>query len=284
MKFINDIHSSYNRSKTNLLINNTIKIIEKNSDVKYNDRENKSENKKILTIIACHTNSIIKYNTLINNIPHLVYPNNDIVIINSSNEKLGEKLKKYIQSDVYPHKNNIIHYLEIPNDDKHIDFGKYMYALNFIQNNKSNDLHFDFIVFINDSIVIKKSIGYFYNLMIKNNKELYAYNDSNEQKHHFQSYLFAIRFNVIDKLMNYYENNKLNIRGYGDVIQILELKLNEIYTDNDCFLKVANISMGKNIFFNIELYTLLFNSGILPFIKLKTVRSVRSVRTVNIHK
>lgn len=276
MNFIKIVNPSYNKTNTTLLIKNTNKIIESNNNIKFNDRDNKNDNKKIITIIACHTNSIIKYNTLINNIPNLLYPNNDIIIINSSNEVFGEKLKKYIQSEIYPHKNNIIHYLEIPND-KYSDFGKYIYALNFIQNNKSNDINYDFVVFINDSIVIKKPIVYFYNLVIKTNKELYAYTDSSETKYHYQSYLFAIRFNVIDKLMNYYENNKINIHNYRDVVRVFELNLNEIYTDNDCFLKVSNISPNKNIFFNINLYSVIFNSGVLPFIKLKSVRNIRIV-------
>jgi hypothetical protein len=323
MNFINTIYS-LNKPKIKLFIDNYIKIITNNNNIKYYDNKAKKEDvinedaikefmnnediineeaikefmnnedmkkedkkdenkdytikedepKKILTIIACHTNSIIKYNTLINNIPHLLYPNNDIIIINTSNEKYGDKIKNYMQSDEYKYKNNIIKYLEIPNN-KYVDFGKFIYGLDYV---KKNDMKYDFIVFVNDSIIIKNPIIYFYNLVIKNNKELYAYNDSSEKKYHYQSYLFAIRYDVIYKLINFFNQNKIHIHKNDDVVRIMELNLNEIYSnDNDCFLKLAKLpnNVGKNIYFhNKQLYTLLFTSGILPFIKLKTIKNI----------
>jgi hypothetical protein len=264
-----------NHKKIALFINNYNKIISNNNDITYNDRENKVDNKKIVTIIACHTNSIVKYNTLINNIPHLLYPNNDIIIINTCDARYSNKIKIDIQKDEYPYKKNIIKYLEIPND-KYVDFGKFLYGLDII--NQDDKLKYDFVIFVNDSIIINKPITYFYNLVIKNSKELYAYNDSSEHKYHYQSYLFAIRYDVIHKLIDYFNQNKVHIHNNNSVIQLIELKLNEIYcNDNDCFLKIAKLpnNIGKNIHFhNNKLYKLLFTSGILPFIKLKTLQRV----------
>jgi len=280
MNFINTNNSnSLDKQKITLFINNYYKIISNNNDITYNDRENKEENKKILTIIACHTNSIIKYNTILNNIPHLIYPNGDIIIINTSNEKYSNKLKKVVESDQYPYKKNIIKYLEIPND-KYVDFGKFIYCLDIIQNIDVNMMNtkYDFVVFVNDSIIINNPIIYFYNLVIKNNRELYAYNDSSEIKYHYQSYLFAIKYDVVHKLINYFNQNKIHIHKITDVIKTIELNLNDIYSnDNDCFLKIAKLpnNIGKNIYFhNKSLYKLFFTGGILPFIKIKTIKYI----------
>ena len=105
--------------------------------------------------------------------------------------------------------------------------------------------------------------------------ELYAYNDSSEIKYHFQSYLYAIKYNAIYKLINYFENCKSHIKSYKDVIRILELNLTHIYPNNyDCFLKIANIpsNLGKNIYFhNNILYKLLLENNILPFLKIRAL-------------
>jgi len=82
----NNIHNS----DLTLFIKNYKKIISNHSIA------NNPNNKKIITIVACHTNTLLKYNAIINNIPYLIFPNNDIIIINSSNEKYSDKLKKYI--------------------------------------------------------------------------------------------------------------------------------------------------------------------------------------------
>ena len=196
-KFLNE---RMNNSEINLFIKNYKKIISNNYT------PNNTNNKKILTIVACHTNTLLKYNTVINNIPYLIFPNNDIIIINSLNEKYSDKLKRYIatKSAINTPNNKIIKYIEIPND-KYIDIGKYIHVLNIMDTDGSLSKEYEFVVLINDSIIIKKSIAHFYNMTIKNNKELYAYNDSSEIKYHYQSYLYAIKYKAIHKLIDYFE-------------------------------------------------------------------------------
>jgi hypothetical protein len=253
-----------NKEKLNLFVKNYYKIISENS---IPDNVN---DKKILTIVACHTNNLIKYNAVINNIPYLLFPNNDIVIINSSNEEYSDKLKNYVASNF--NVNQIVRYVEIPND-KFFDFGKHIHILDIIQSDNSYNKDYDFVVLFNDSVIIKKSISYFYNFIIKMDKELYAYNDSSEIKYHYQSYLYAVKYNAIHKLIEHFKNHKDMINHQNDVISKLELKLNDIYSDsNDCFLKIANLpcNLNKNIYFhNNFLYNLLFSVGILPFIKIR---------------
>ena len=266
-KFLNE---RMNNSEINLFIKNYKKIISNNYT------PNNTNNKKILTIVACHTNTLLKYNTVINNIPYLIFPNNDIIIINSLNEKYSDKLKRYIatKSAINTPNNKIIKYIEIPND-KYIDIGKYIHVLNIMDTDGSLSKEYEFVVLINDSIIIKKSIAHFYNMTIKNNKELYAYNDSSEIKYHYQSYLYAIKYKAIHKLIDYFNIHKSEIQGYNDVIDKIELELKSIYAnENDCFLKIANLpcNINKNIYFhNDALYKLLFNNDILPFIKIRTL-------------
>ena len=52
---------------------------------------------------------------------------------------------------------------------KSLDFGKWNYLLNKIDYN-----NYEHIVFINDSFIIKGSINHFFNLIYKNNVELYG--------------------------------------------------------------------------------------------------------------
>ena len=259
-------YTSLNNRGIDLFIKNYYKIISNNSD------PNNMTNKNLLTIIACHTNTNVKYNTVVNNIPYLLFPNNDIVIVNSSNEKYSNKLKKYVNNNAIANKN--IKYIEIPND-KYIDIGKYIHALDFIQRDTSLNKDYEFVVLINDSVIIQKSINHFYNMILKMDKELYAYNDSSEIKYHYQSYLYAIKYNVIHKLIDHFNNHKHHIHGYDDVISKIELELNNIYVNNsDCFLKIAQLpcNINKNIYFHNDfLYNLLLNNGILPFIKIRTL-------------
>ena len=268
MNFIDKFQTNkINNAELNLFIKNYNTIVSNNYECK------NTNHKKFLTIFACHTKSLLKYNAIINNIPYLIFPNNDIIIINSSNEKYSDKLKNYISTNS-DNNNKIIKYIEIPND-KYIDIGKYIHVLNVIETDDSMKKDYDFVVLINDSIIIKKSITHFYNMIIKMNKELYAYNDSSEIKYHYQSYLYAIKYNAIHKLLDYFKYHKFEINGYKDVIDIIELELTGIYANNrDCFLKIAKLpcNINKNIYFhNDALYNLLFNNGILPFIKIRAI-------------
>lgn len=66
-------------------------------------------NVKYLTIMACHTDSILRINTIVNNLKYLRFKNNDIIIINSKNTKHGNNLKTICN-------NMSIQYIEILND------------------------------------------------------------------------------------------------------------------------------------------------------------------------
>lgn len=221
------------------------------------------ENKKMLIIIATHSNTEIKQTTIQNNLSFLLQVQGaDIIVVNSSGTlPVGHPL-----FDFYI-KNNI-RYIEAPNE-KTLDFGKWDYVLDLDEYCK-----YDYYVFTNDSIIIHSSILHFFHLFLKSNKDLYGYNDSSEYKYHYQSYLFGLKREAIPKLICLFNNKKNLIQCANDVIQQMELNLASCFESKDCFLKISNIenNVGKNIFFkNDHLLQFLREQQLLPFTKIKRV-------------
>lgn len=217
------------------------------------------KNKKILTIMACHANNELRYKTAMNNLNYIKFINNDIIIVNSINEFYSAKLKENTANAVKA-------FIEIPNDSC-LDIGKWCRGLR-----EYNYNDYDFVVFINDSFIIKNSICHFYNKMIQSDVELYGYNDSSQISHHYQSYLFGVRKDAVMKLVTHFLVKKPILKSYRDVVANIELKLTRIFQTKDCFLKIAHITSheGKSIYANNpKFYDKLFKSGLLPFIKLK---------------
>ena len=218
-------------------------------------------NKKILLLVATHTNSDLKFNTIKKNLQYFKCKCINVAICNSKNLPFNSELSLY-------YSNNNIPYYEIENDNKY-DFGKWVYLLKNI-----NYTLYDFVIFTNDSYVIHYPITQFINLTIKNNYELYGYNDSTQQNYHYQSYLFSIRKDAIDKFIGYYRSIKDNLNSQGDVINMLELKLLKIFRTKGCFLNsgLFKINLKKNIFYtNDALYNKLKRTRLLPFTKIKRI-------------
>jgi len=218
-------------------------------------------NTKMLTIMACHTNSSLKLKTILNNIRYFRFINNDIIIINSIDTPYSRALEKMC-------KVRGLKYIEIPNNS-HLDIGKWMHVLK-----TTNILPYNFVVFTNDSYFINNPICHFYNKMITRNVELYGYNDSTQITHHYQSYLFGINRDALHKFIAHYESHKNLLTDYLSVVSNIELKLMNIFQTKDCFLKIGKFyhHKDKNIFFNNDrLYIQLMKHGLLPFFKLKRV-------------
>jgi hypothetical protein len=218
-------------------------------------------NTKILTIIACHTNTNLKLKTILNNIRYFRFINNYIIVINSSDTKYSKELETAC---------NVrgLKYIEIPNNS-HLDVGKWMHVLKTTRID-----HYNFVVFTNDSYVINNPICHFYNKMAMKNVELYGYNDSTQITHHYQSYLFGVKREAINKFILHYESHKNLLTDYLSVVSNIELKLMNVFKTKDCFLKIGNLyhHKAKNIFFNNDkLYIQLMKPGLLPFFKLKRV-------------
>ena len=221
--------------------------------------------KKFLTLIACHTDSMLKLRTIVNNIKRLSFPDNKIVIINSTNTMFNHPLKKILQ-DKFPE----VIFLETPNTVT-LDSGKW---INYLET-YYNDIEEDYVIFTNDSYILEDSIYYYYHFIANSNCRLYGYNDSiQEKKYHYQSYLFSIRSDSLVLFMRHFLQVSSKIHGYKDVIKHIEFRLCDIFPERDCFLKIANLpgNNGKNIFYtNDNLYNLLKRSGGFPMTKLRRI-------------
>jgi hypothetical protein len=77
----------------------------------------------ILGLIANHTTNNIKYNVSINNISLIQKYLKDIIIIDSKNESMAEKLK-----NEYVENNKVKDYIYVENNN-YFDFGKWMFYL-----------------------------------------------------------------------------------------------------------------------------------------------------------
>jgi len=215
------------------------------------------------TIMACHINTLIKLRVVMTNLSYLHFLNNKIVIVSSIDAPFHKTMVEQVKRN-YPD----IDIHGIPNNP-HLDSGKWVYYLSNHYDNNSN-----FVVFTNDSYLIGGHIQHFYNAMTMRNVHLYAYNDSTQITYHYQSYLFGISNGpAIKRFLNHYRSVKSKLTGYMEVVLNIELQLVNLYPrSRDCFLKIGNIpsNVGQNIFFtNDQLYTILKNYKLLPFIKVK---------------
>ena len=232
---------------------------------------------KILLLVANHTCNNIKYNISLNNISIIKNFVNNIVIIDSNEERYAKLLYNDLKND-----NKIINYLFI-NNDNYFDFGKWIFALN-----KVNINDYDYILFLNDSILITNEIkNYFHYIdhLMCENIDLYAYNDSTQIKYHYQSYLFLLKSKNINRFINFFENKKPLIHDLISLIDNIELNTTEIYDNHDVFLKIGEeYNKSKNLYWeNEELYQYLISKNIFALIKLKKIYDIQNEYKINIY-
>ena len=128
-------------------------------------------NKKILAIFANHSNSYVKNIISLHNLSIIEKYVTDICIIDSENQEFAMKLNNNLKD-----KDKIINYFFIKNDT-YYDFGKWVYALNNIKSLNS----YDYILFLNDSIIITPDIDKYFNYVdnfLESNINIFAYNNS----------------------------------------------------------------------------------------------------------
>ena len=229
----------------------------------YNKSLEQGNTKEVLILFACHSNNSLKMISFEKNLYYLnMVPHSDIVVINSS-ELHNSKILKDTFIDHY------LQYLEVPNN-KLLDFGKWLYALNKINLNK-----YQYICFINDSIIIQHPINYFFNLLRTTNVDLYGYNNSTQSCFHIQTFLFSLHINSISTFIQFINNSISLITNNPDsVVQHYELKLTDIFKNFDVFINTTIFSnhQGRNLFFNNDfLYIQLKKQGLCPFLKIKRI-------------
>ena len=236
-------------------------IIYKHKEKLYNSYNPVYNNKKLLLLMATHTDNELRFKTILNMMNYFDTNTIDIMVANSKSLKYSDVLSSYYKS-----KN--ISYYEIENNGCY-DFGKWIYLLSQVDYSL-----YDYVFFINDSFIIENTITHFINLAIKSNTELYGYNDSTEENYHYQSYFFSVRSDAINKFINMYNSKRNLIKRQRDVIEHYELKMINYFSSHNCYLKIGNnfFHKGLNIFFTSDfLYEILRKNQLLPFVKLKRI-------------
>lgn len=218
-------------------------------------------NKKYLVIMACHCDSKIKADTITDNLKYFQFESVDIILINTCDLPYNSMIRNTCEA-------NNIKYFEMENTPT-CDFGKWVKVLQ-----ETDYSVYDYIVFTNDSFKINAPITHFFNLISKNDVELYGYSDSTERNYHYQSYLFSLKKEVIPIFINKCNERKDNIKNQLDLIKNYEIYMTQWFNTKNCFLKIGNFNSHKrkNIFFtNDKLYTLLNTQLLLPFIKIRRI-------------
>ena len=153
-------------------------------------------------------------------------------------------------------------------------FYKTVKVLEYIETNIVGK--YDYILFINDSIIITHDMNEYFNYLNNSTKKInvYGYNDSTQLQYHYQSYLFMIHQNTIPKFKNLYEEKKPNIYDVNSLIRNLELNFYSIDENHDCYIKIGEEhNKNNNIFWeNDKLYEQLLSNNILCLIKLKRIQ------------
>lgn len=219
--------------------------------------------KKSLLIMACHPDSLLKFETIIKNFSYFqrFSQNIDIVVISSLDTIYINNVKNAIGDKCFRH-------FEIANSPSY-DFGKWIHSLENLDYSTYNN-----IIFTNDSYVIHNNIDFFLYNCAKTEVELYGYNDSTQNGYHYQSYLFSVKVDAINKLLQMYYSEINNIFSQEDVIRRFELRMLLFFSSKDCYLKIGElfVNRNKNIFFTSDyLYHKLRFSGLLPFTKIKRI-------------
>ena len=234
--------------------------------------------KKICILLACHTDSLKKYFTLLNNILYLKKFCNDIIIINSIDAKYSKNLKNELEDFEY-----IKEYYEIKND-KYIDFGKWIYGLYKTKYNV-----YDYVLFMNDSVIVIQDLENYFHYIenLPENINVYGYNDSSQLgKYHYQSYLFLINTKIMNKFINLFKSKHHLIHNQESVIKHLELNIIHIDKNHDCFLKIANeYNSNKNLYWeNEELYENMINRNLFHLFKIKKIVDFIKLYKFNLDK
>jgi hypothetical protein len=228
-------------------------------------------NKKILAIFANHSNSNTKNIISLHNLSIIEKYVSEICIIDSECEEFAMKLKDNLKE-----KNNITNYFFVPNDT-YFDFGKWIYALNKI--NKKTLNSYDYILFVNDSIIITPDIDKYFNYVdnyLDNSINLFAYNDSSQLEYHYQSYFFIIKPSIIDKLIRFFEEKKPLITNLITLVSNIELCLHNLDKNHDCFIKIGQqLNTNKNLFWNNEMvYSYLLSINYFAILKYKRIYDI----------
>ena len=221
-----------------------------------------------LGIFLNNTDSEIKIIVNINNFNNLKNNFKNIIIIDIDNT-FSQKLNNNLIKDI-----NIIKYIldnyYIKNDLNDLDFNKVNNILNLLNINEFND--YDYITFISDNYIYCNDLKKYFKYIDIHNLDFSSYNDSSEYEYHYQLYLFSIKYNLINKLIDFI--NRENSKNNNNLLY----KIHTIFNIKMPFLKIAYVknNIDNNIFYNDSNYKELILCNLLPIINLDYILNIKN--------
>lgn len=226
---------------------------------------NTNKRKSTLAIIACHSNSKLRFKSLINNVNYLVDYCDKIIICNSKEFRILN-LEGILQQ-LYP----IIFYkfeFVYTNNDKFLCYSKWHHVLKVKYD--SLFIYKRFII-LNDSFLIHKPMDDFFNF-VNSDYEMQTLLISNENRRHFTDFIRSYNYPGILKLIKLYEkyiSDTLNKKVLShELINELEINSQNIFfTKNGLFEENQQVNINfiddfRKIYILIKGY---------PILKLKAI-------------
>jgi len=277
------------------------RVSNNNLHIKMNDR-------KILTIIACHTDSYIKIKALLHNLKYFMELSSTIYIINSAEFKYlnidGEiknvyKNKNIIINDVlsdelcYIYKNKYYDLYELTNDQLRQHWKTYAIKEKRSLTVASINIYIDYIP--NDKFVChgkwiyclnKIDYAIYKNVILTNDSfiinrsltdfkslinpatEMVALLESLQIKRHYPDFLLAYNIRGIRKILKYYEENKHLISDFQSVIENYEVNNSTIFNNVEVLYKNPSGFIGNVHFDDTYVKEYLYNKN-YPIVKIK---------------
>lgn len=220
---------------------------------------------KILTVIACHTNSDLKLQCLKSNLKYFREISDKIVIINSTEFSQDKSFETLIDDDTI----DVIYY-ENSNFLCHGKWHKYL---------TENDYKsYDGIVLTNDSFLVINSLKPFITKFKEEDIDALAMVNNREKKYHHQDFIKVYKKNNIKKLLDYYESR------FGDYINkddesfrpiyeyaiLTEVESTFLFKNVECLYNL-DLRFRDNIHFSDDLLEHCINDLHYPILKVKKI-------------
>jgi hypothetical protein len=230
-----------------------------------------------ILIMACHIKKQFGNEVVLNNLKQVLNRTFKLVIIVYSVEN-GAVFKENLDIGVP------VVYIK---DTENIfyDFYKYKLAYDYI---KKNNISFDWVFVMNDSIIITKNVNTIVNNIINSNEDYIGILESNNhifennpRKYHYQSWWLNFRPNAFDYWYNRINfNNSHSLKGYdhyNDITIGVKNIINdfEINLSNDMINKFKSKAIygntQANLFWDDKLYNSFYSNGFY-FMKIKRIK------------
>ena len=227
-----------------------------------------------IVIIACHTYSELKLETILNNIKYFKDNCNVIYLINSQEYK-GE-LEKYLNNDY------INKYFNLNNNNPKLKEIKIQYYKNtrllchekWFKCLETIKYESNKICLTNDSFLIVNSID----RMFKSTSDMFSILSSNEGTYHYPDFLRVYNKIGIKKWKEYYLNNIYKCNEHADLVEIMEIRSSNMNLNKDSLFKFPDSYKGNIHFDDINLKKVL-NQDKYPIIKLKRILNCNLYKT-----